>query len=264
MRSTRHAGVVPFTLVAFHAHPDDESLLMGGTIARASAEGHRVVLVTATDGAAGLAASTDSPTELGRRRLAELDRAAAVLGAVKVVHLGYQDGAFGAAGIQEPARALLDVLDAEGCDVLTGYDPSGGYGHPDHVHLHLVAREAARLGGGLPLLEATVDQKLVSAAARVVSAVPGAPPIDLERMSRSYLPREDHTHRVDVRAYVTVKCAALAEHASQQTGGRGLRTVTILRRLPRPLAKAVLGHEWFREVGRPPGSRLDDVFTSCR
>ncbi|MDQ6650602.1 MAG: PIG-L family deacetylase, partial [Actinomycetota bacterium] len=48
---------MPFTVVSFHAHPDDEALLTAGTLARAAAEGHRVVLVTATGGEAGLAAA---------------------------------------------------------------------------------------------------------------------------------------------------------------------------------------------------------------
>lgn len=239
---------------------------MGGTIARAAAEGHRVVLVTATDGAAGLSA-TPGPGEesLGSRRLRELDRAAEALGAAAVVHLGFADGGFAGAGVDEPARALLEVLDREGADVLTGYDPSGGYGHPDHVHVHRVARETARSAPGLPLLEVTADRTLVLRAARVLHAVPGAPAIDLDRMRQAYLPRAEITHVIDVGAHLRAKIDALAAHGSQQTGGRGIRTVTLLRRLPGPVARAVLGREWFREVGREPGARpIDDVFASCR
>jgi LmbE family N-acetylglucosaminyl deacetylase len=257
---------VPFTLVAFHAHPDDESLLMGGTIARAAAEGHRVVLVTATDGGAGLASgSMGDRAELGRRRLAELEDAAALLGAAKVVHLGFLDGAFSDAGVEEPSRALLRVLAQENADLFTGYDPAGGYGHPDHVHVHRVARRAAQQAHGLPLLEATVDRGRVVRAARIVSALPGAPPIDMERMRGSYLPRVELTHSVDVSTFVRVKVEALAAHLSQQTGGDGFRTVTMLRWLPGPAARFVLGREWFREVGRPAGDQLlDDVFATCR
>jgi hypothetical protein len=54
-------------------------------------------------------------------------------------------------------------------------------------------------------------------------------------------------------------------HASQTGGGRGPRTLTLLLRLPRPIARRVLGREWFREVGRVPGRRLeDDIFASLR
>jgi LmbE family N-acetylglucosaminyl deacetylase len=264
--SGRHAGAVPFTLVAFHAHPDDESLLMGGTIARAAAEGHRVVLVTATDGGAGLASgSMGERAELGRRRLGELDEAAAALGAAKVLHLGFRDGEFSDAGVDEPARALLRILAEEGADLFTGYDPSGGYGHPDHVHVHRVARRVAEQARGLPLLEVTVDRARMVRAARLVSAVPGAPPVDMTRMRAAYLPQVELTHCVDVHKFVPAKLRALAAHVSQQTGGSGFRTVTMLRLLPNPVSRLILGREWFREVGRPVGGRLlDDVFATCR
>jgi LmbE family N-acetylglucosaminyl deacetylase len=257
---------VPFTLVAFHAHPDDESLLMGGTIARAAAEGHRVVLVTATDGGAGLASgSMGERAELGRRRLAELEEAAAALGAARVLHLGFRDGGFSDAGIDEPAQALLRILAEEGADLFTGYDPSGGYGHPDHVHVHRVARRAAEQAQGVPLLEATVDRARIVRAARLVSAVPGGPPVDMTRMRTAYLPRAELTHRVEVGNFVPAKIRALTAHLSQQTGGAGFRTVTMLRVLPRPVARLILGREWFREVGRPVvGHLLDDVFATCR
>jgi hypothetical protein len=114
-------------------------------------------------------------------------------------------------------------------------------------------------------VEATVDRALIVAGARLVHAVPGAPPIDLARMRESYLPRPELTHRIDVRRYVGAKIQGLAAHASQQSGGSGFRTVTLLHRLPGPVARAVLGREWFREVGREPGGRLlDDLFASCR
>ncbi|MCW2855404.1 MAG: hypothetical protein JWR52_1019 [Marmoricola sp.] len=257
---------MPFTLVAFHAHPDDESLLMGGTIARAAAEGHRVVVVTATDGAAGLAsASMGEREELGRRRLEELERAATALGAARVVHLGYPDGGLPSVGLEEAVAALGTVLDQEAADVLTGYDPSGGYGHPDHVQVHRIARAAAAREKSLVLLETTVDRALVVAGARVVHAIPGGPPVDLELMRASYLPRSEITHRVPVSRYVDAKVRGLSEHASQRTGGSGFRTVSMLCGLPRPLARLVLGREWFREVGREPGAGpIEDIFATCR
>lgn len=257
---------MPFTLVAFHAHPDDESLLMGGTIARAAAEGHRVVLVTATDGAAGLAGSTaGTGAALGALRLQELERAAEALGVARVVHLGYPDGAFAASGTSTPAEALVQVIESEAADVLTGYDPAGGYGHPDHVHVHRVAREAARRTPGVSLLEVTVDRTLVVRGASLLRLVPGAPAVDMERMRQSYLPRAELTHKVDISTFLDAKLNGLAAHASQQSGGRGFRTVTMLRRLPGPIGRVVLGHEWFREVGRAPGTGLtDDIFASCR
>ena len=84
--------VAPCTIVFLHAHPDDESLLTGGTMARLAAEGHRVVLITATAGEHGLASrAVHAVGELGRQRLAELDAAAEILGVADVIQLGYAD-----------------------------------------------------------------------------------------------------------------------------------------------------------------------------
>ena len=84
------------TLLAFHAHPDDEALLTAGTMARAAAEGHRVILVVATDGNEGLAASNFATEgRLGERRLGELHESARALGVARVEHLGYADSGMG-------------------------------------------------------------------------------------------------------------------------------------------------------------------------
>src|SRR3954469_19506094 len=82
-----------FTLVSFHAHPDDEALLTGGLLARAAAEGHRVVLVTATAGERGLTDDRDDRDgqdgqPLAAQRAAELAASAKILGAARVVVLG--------------------------------------------------------------------------------------------------------------------------------------------------------------------------------
>ena len=73
-----------------HAHPDDEALLTAGTMARASAEGNRVVLLVATDGAAGLT-SASFREGLAETRRAEVEESALHLGVARVVHLGYAD-----------------------------------------------------------------------------------------------------------------------------------------------------------------------------
>ena len=80
------------TLVCFHAHPDDECLATGGTIARASSEGHRVVLVVATDGAFGEVPNDLQPGEtLADRRFKEVTASAKVLGVARLEMLGYKD-----------------------------------------------------------------------------------------------------------------------------------------------------------------------------
>ena len=140
----------PKTLVFVHAHPDDEALLTAGTMARAAQEGHRVVLVVATDGGAGLSASSIANEDLAEVRRAELEVSAAILGVAQTVHLGYADS--GLDGLAEAgfarqdrftiAKRLAAVFDEVGADVVVGYDPSGGYGHPDHLQVHRTVRAA--------------------------------------------------------------------------------------------------------------------------
>src|SRR4051794_23454849 len=161
--------MVSYTLVSFHAHPDDEALLTAGTLARAAAEGHRVVLVLATTGGAGLAAAEVlARGDLAAQRMAELERSARALGCARVAWLGYDDsGLDGTADVAEPfataevgaaADRLAAILREERADVLTVYDERGGYGHPDHVQVHRVGLLAARAAGTPVVLAATVDR----------------------------------------------------------------------------------------------------------
>ena len=125
---------VRFTLSCFHAHPDDEALLTAGTMAKAAAEGHRVVLVVATDGGEGLAAAELGHGDaLAARRMAELEASAAALGVARVVHLGlrrlraWDRAGARSAGVaagscpsrcDEAAQRLAEVLREERVDVL--------------------------------------------------------------------------------------------------------------------------------------------------
>jgi LmbE family N-acetylglucosaminyl deacetylase len=262
-------------LVSFHAHPDDEALLCGGTLARAAADGHRVVLVVATSGEAGLTAGGVHGEELARRREAELEASANALGVARTVVLGYADSgmhgecggdeAFGRAPVEAAARRLADVLEEERADVLTVYDPAGGYGHPDHRAVHVVGVRAAELAGTPVVLEATVEREAISRVVRVLRRLPRMPSGLAEQdFGAAFTPRAQITHRVDVRRHLDAKRAALAAHASQQSGDPGTRTVALLLRLPRPLQRAALGREWFVERGRPAGPSVDDVFASLR
>ena len=145
------------TLVAFHAHPDDECITTGGTLAKAADEGHRVVLVYATRGEVGEAPEgLLAPGErLVDRRVAEVTRAAEVLGAHRVEFLGYRDSgmagtpdndhpdAFCRADVGAAAERLAALLREEAADVLLVYDEHGNYGHPDHVQVHRVGVAAA-------------------------------------------------------------------------------------------------------------------------
>jgi LmbE family N-acetylglucosaminyl deacetylase len=149
---------MPQTLVFLHAHPDDEALLTAGTMARASSEGQRVVLITATSGEAGLAAHELQDRGLANVREAELVRSARMLGVQRLELLHYADSGLHGdrvtedgtttlcqAPIMDIAARVAAVLNEESADVLITYDQAGGYGHPDHIRIHQVGVAAADL-----------------------------------------------------------------------------------------------------------------------
>lgn len=264
-----------FTLVAFHAHPDDEALLMGGTLARLAAEGHRVVLAVATDGEAGAAASSyRSAGGLASYRRNELERSAAVLGCARVVRFGFRDsgssapaadGTFSRLTVEQAAAPLIELLRAEQADALTIYDPAGGYGHPDHRQVYAAGRYAAAQAGTPLVLEATIDRRLIRRLVRIVEAIPGVlPAVRAADYDQAYSPASAITHSVDVRAYADQKRRSFQAHASQASSDSGARTLGLLLRLPPWLFRRMLGREWYVEPGRTPGSRLDDVFATLR
>lgn len=267
---------MPYTLVAFHAHPDDEALLTAGTLARAAAEGHRVVLVVATAGEAGLVRGGRTGPALASRRRQELDRSATALGCARVEVLGYADSgmhgeaggeaAFCRADVEQAAAALAQILVEESAQVLTIYDPAGGYGHPDHVQVSRVGARAAQLAGTPSVLEATVDRTALQRALRLVHRLPGIPAdFAPRRFDAAFTARGHLTHAVDVRRFAAAKRAAMAAHVSQAGADEGTRTLAVLLRLPMPLFRLAFGREWYVEHGRLPSRPLlDDVFATVR
>jgi LmbE family N-acetylglucosaminyl deacetylase len=266
-----------YTIVCFHAHPDDEVLLMGGTMARLAAEGHRVIVVTATVGERGLAAAqVTTDRTLAEVRIDELKQSATLLGCARVVVLGYTDSganpeggdpnAFVAVPLDESARRLCTLLLDEHADVLTIYDPVGGYGHPDHVQVHRVGRRAADLAGTPLVLQATVDRVALQRALRLVRwFAPKTPDFGPTRFADRYTHRLDITHKVNVRRFLPQKRAAMLAHASQSTSDGPVRAMRWFIRLPGPLFRVAFGHEWFVEQGRHPRKPpLDDVLASLR
>jgi LmbE family N-acetylglucosaminyl deacetylase len=268
------------TIVSFHAHPDDEALLTGGTLAALAAAGHRVVLVVATSGESGLAAGGQRGSELAEIRMGEVERSAQLLGCARVVHLGYGDsgwangaavtpppGSFAAVPLSEAADRLAAILREEHADVLTVYDRYGGYGHIDHVRVHDVGVVAAERAGTAHVLAATVDRTLIRRGVRILEAFRRVPPgTATQHVATWYSAREEITHRVSVRRYAAQKRAALGCHASQAAGGSGPRTAGVLLRLPRPVFARVTGTEWFVDLTpgpeRPPN--LPEVFAPVR
>lgn len=249
------------TVVFFHAHPDDETLLTGATMALLASRGHRVVLVTATNGEAGLAA-TSARHGLGTRRAEEVGRAARMLGCAQVYLLDYPDsgsgaepipGSFATRAVAEPAERLAAIVQREQANVVTGYDRAGGYGHRDHIQVHRVARAARALAGNVALLEATVDRHLLQRTLRLTLLHRWyGPEFAAERFENLYSPHEAITHRIDARRFADRKRTAMRAHASQATSDLQIRALDRFSRLPAPLFRAVFGIEWYVEVGRRP------------
>jgi LmbE family N-acetylglucosaminyl deacetylase len=276
---------MPHTLVCFHAHPDDEALLTAGTMAKAAAEGHRLVLVVATRGEVGEVGGEflDRGEDLGARRWAELERSAEILGVSRLEWLGYADsgsmplsgrhaitpaapGPFALADVDAAAERLAAILVEERADVVTSYDANGGYGHPDHVQVHRVGALAAVLAGTAVALEATIDRNLMRTGVELAGSLgyelpPEFTPASFEMW---YTAAEEITHTVDVAAHLDQKRAAMEAHASQATAADPRRSRTLERflALPPEYFALAFGTEWYVEPGRAPGHPADDVFSS--
>jgi len=230
----------PSGLVAVHAHPDDETLTMGGTLAQNAAAGIPVTLVTATLGEQGEVVgpelrglTAEHADQLGGYRLGELDDACAALGVSDHRMLGgvgaFRDsGMAGTPSVRHPrafvraaaggpdhdraVAALVEVLrEVRPAAVLT-YDANGGYGHPDHIAAHQVALAAAG-AAGVPRVLAVCRATQAWRTARDALAVPAgllpavADPADL-------VMRPDVEIRLD-EADLTRRRAALAAHLTQ-------------------------------------------------
>lgn len=246
------------TALAFHAHPDDEALLTGGTLAKLAAEGHRVVIVVATDGIMGAASD---------QRLAELRASAAALGVARVVHLGYADSGHGPmlfadppdrvrfvrAETEEAAAKLAGIIREENAELLLSYDANGGYGHRDHVKVHEVGARAAQLAGGVRVLEGTWPREFSAWLYWPVRLFRLVVRYSSRDIRASGTPRAAITHRVNVRGFAAQKQTALAAHHSQYEGdGRSSRLMRLLLRVPAPVFGLLLSREWFAEPARRP------------
>ncbi len=257
------------TLVCFHAHPDDEAIATGGVMAKAAAEGHRVVLVVATRGEVGeVAPGFLAPGEqLWERRVAEVTTAASILGVGRLEFLGYRDSgmvdtpdndhpsSFWQAEIEDAAGKLAAILEEERAAALTVYDDFGVYGHPDHIQVHRVGVRAAELAGTPRVYEATMDQDEMRS--RLQEALRERTNPEMVEMAEGMMadggphlgvPAARITTRVDVSAFVGRKREALAAHASQVPADSWWLTS------PEEMFSQMFGMEYFIRRGAAPGT----------
>lgn len=269
------------TLVCLHAHPDDECISTGGTMRRAADDGHRVVLIVATNGEFG-----ETPDDLAEgetladRRKQETVGSAEALGISRIVWLDYQDSgmtgwegnadeaSFHQADVDTAAQRVAAVLTEERADVFTHYDWHGTYGHPDHVKVHVVGTRAAELvEHPMRTMQATANRDAMVAmiAAAKESGVemgspdedsdddfdPGGPADDGNPFGE---PEEALTLCVDVTDRAAAKRASMRCHRSQITDS------SFFLEMPDEVFAMAFGREWFIESDRTPPHREAWIF----
>jgi N-acetyl-1-D-myo-inositol-2-amino-2-deoxy-alpha-D-glucopyranoside deacetylase len=260
-------------LLLVHAHPDDESIGTGATMARYAAEGAQVTLVTCTLGELGevippelahLAAGREN--QLGEYRIGELAAACAALGVTDHRFLGgpgrWRDsGMMGEPSNDDPRsfwRADTDVAAAQLAlvirevrpQVLVTYDENGFYGHPDHIQAYRVARRAVSLAARPPDPGGLAGPWQVARC--YATAVPQT--VAKEAGLRHWLPDDQVTTWVDGTAYLAAKTAALRAHATQ-VAVDGDRFA-----LADGFWQPIMGHEFYTLLGAAPGTTTDDLF----
>jgi LmbE family N-acetylglucosaminyl deacetylase len=206
------------TILFLHAHPDDESILTGISIAKAKAIGWRVIVAYATRGDAGETSAELHGQTLGERREDETRRACKGLGVDRLVFLGYDDsgmadtettnnpGAFTNADLDEVAERLVSILVDESIDLVVGYDQNGTYGHPDHVQIHRVAHHVAPRLRANWILDVTYNREYLK----------GLESSGYGEIDEGFASAEaDLTHFVEGHDLFAKKVVALKEHTSQ-------------------------------------------------
>ena len=244
------------TLLAVHAHPDDECSGTGGLLRLAANHGHTTILVTCTNGELGEANHPSlrlRPREnvVDRRQLAqirqrELTKAAAVLGITHLYMLGYHDSgmqgwettqepqAFVQADTKEVIGRLVHIMRQHRPDIVVTYDEHGGYGHPDHIMTHrmtMVAVDAAADAASYPnagrawqvrkLYYTAWARSEMLRAFKIMHLCGLSTPLRQPDFDPNTLgcPDELITTWIDVRSVMRLKWRALFTHRSQMSGG---------------------------------------------
>jgi N-acetyl-1-D-myo-inositol-2-amino-2-deoxy-alpha-D-glucopyranoside deacetylase len=284
-------------LLLVHAHPDDESIGNGASMAMYAAQGAHVTLVTCTLGEEGevlvpelehlAATETDG---LGEHRIQELAAAMEALGVRDHRFLGgpgrYRDSGmmglptndrpdcFWQADVEEAAGHLVAVIREVRPQVLVTYDDNGGYGHPDHIQAHRVAMRATELAATpafrpelgepwqvLKVYENAVPRSWVQEGLAAMKAA-GSDFFGVQSVDELpfVVPDEVVTTEVDATAYVEAKLAAMRAHATQITVDGPFFA------LSNSLGQRAWGHEFYRlvrgELGATSGEsgREADLF----
>ncbi|BBZ12661.1 N-acetyl-1-D-myo-inositol-2-amino-2-deoxy-alpha-D-glucopyranoside deacetylase [Mycobacterium branderi] len=275
-------------LLFVHAHPDDETLTNGATIAHYAARGAQVHVVTCTLGEEGevigdrwAQLAVDHADQLGGYRIGELTAALQALGVGEPIFLGgagrWRDSGmagtpsrrrqrFVDADEREAVGALVALIRQLRPHIVVTYDPNGGYGHPDHIHAHVVTTAAVAAAGtddypgapwSVPKLYWTVIARSAFLAGwaaltpddlRPEWTLPTGEVSDFDGMGYA---DEDIDAVVDAEHALPAKRAALAAHATQVVVGPTGRACALSNNLALP----ILGQEHYVLAGGAAGAR---------
>lgn len=246
------------TVVFLHAHPDDEAIFTGGTLAELRARGVPTVVVFGTCGAA------DPDSALADVRMAEAQAACAALGAA-AVFLGFGDsGLYGesphpsalvAAPLADVCAAVRSVLGEYDASALVTYDEGGIYGHPDHLVVHRVGTALLAAGDVPTVYECTVDREYLHfvethLVGHAVNSLLGDT-IGATNRAPLGVPTVEVSLTIDARPHHATKRAAMAAHPSQIPPDSEVLT------MPPASFLGVYGFEWY--VRRGPEGPLDPL-----
>jgi LmbE family N-acetylglucosaminyl deacetylase len=272
------------TLMAVHAHPDDEVTGSGGVLARYAAEGFTTVVVTCTDGRCGDGPEGVKPGEPGHdpeavvaTRRKELETSCGILEVTHLEMLGYHDsgmmgwpnntepGSFWTTPVEEAAGRLAELMRRYQPDVVVTYDENGGYGHPDHIQTHRVTMAALKLIDATPKVYwGAVPRSWMENAEQFAREAgiefswdesedinPDAQPMGV--------PDEQVTAWVDTSAVADRKYDALAAHSSQSDGAFFLN-------MGKEKFAKLMGMETYIRVQDATGASTpeDDLFAGLR
>lgn len=275
----------PLTLMAVHAHPDDEAS-GGGILASYADQGIQTVVVTCTNGEFGDAPGGIKPGQDGhdtvtvaRLRLAELDESARILQVGALETLGYHDSgmpewdyksmpdAFCNVPLETVAGRIGELIAKYRPQVLVTYDDAGAYQHPDHVHASRSAQAAAAATGipakvYLSTMKGSNWQKIWAALREAGEEVPNwdsDSPEARQRWQRGLESEARITTTVDIRPVLARKRAALFAHGSQIND-------SWFSKLPAGVAEQAFGYEYFIRVTDTTGTPVpeDDLFAGLR
>jgi LmbE family N-acetylglucosaminyl deacetylase len=271
----------PLTLMAVHAHPDDEAS-GGGILAACAGQGIRTVVITCTNGEYGDAPGGIKPGQDGhdaeavaRQRLAELAQSARILRISDLETLGYHDsgmedwdykerpGVFASVPLEEVAGRIGDLIAKYRPQVLVTYDDQGAYQHPDHVHASRAAQAAASATGipakvYLSTMRASSWRRIWEALREAGEPVPDFTG-DEERARRAARSEARITTTVDIRPVLARKREALFAHGSQISD-------SWFSKIPPEVAEAAFGYEYFIRAADATGTPVpeDDLFAGLR